>query len=103
MRTYKRIISLSKNDRGIWDLDTIKGCSSGMALDSAGCYGDCYAFKIARSYGIDFSKSVKRFFKDELHRRSIVRQIERVDMPFIRIGGSVIVTGKRLFHNFWQF
>ena len=42
MRTYKNIISLSKNGRGIWDLDTIKGCESGLLENDKGCYNDCY-------------------------------------------------------------
>lgn len=86
MREYKDIISLSKNGRGIWDLDTIKGCSSGIALDKKGCYGDCYAFKTANRYGIDFSKSIRRKFIDNSHRQSIINQIEKIDMKFIRIG-----------------
>jgi hypothetical protein len=44
MKEYKNIISLSKNERGIWDLDTIKGCKSGLLENPKGCYSDCYAF-----------------------------------------------------------
>lgn len=88
MRTYKPIISLSKNERGIWDLDTIKGCKSGLVENKKGCYGDCYAFKTAKRYGIDFSKSIERYFINEAHRKQIVKQIEKIDMPFIRIGCS---------------
>jgi hypothetical protein len=86
MRTYKNTISLSKNGRGIWDLDTIKGCESGTLENAKGCYGDCYALKTAKRYGIDFSKSIERHFESEQHRLQIVRQIEKIDMPFIRIG-----------------
>lgn len=86
MKTYKNIISLSKNERGIWDLDTIKGCESGILENPKGCYNDCYAFKTAKRYGIDFSKSVERYFLNEAHRLQIVRQIEKIDMDFIRIG-----------------
>ena len=75
MREYKNIISLSKNGRGIWDLDTTKGC-----------YGDCYAFRTANRYGIDFSKTILRSFKNEAHKNKIIRQIEKIDMDFIRIG-----------------
>jgi hypothetical protein len=88
MKKYKSIISLSKNERGIWDLDTIKGCNSGLNENKNGCYNDCYAYKIAKRYGIDFSKSIERNFENELHRKNIVKQIERIDMPFIRIGCS---------------
>ena len=86
MRTYKNTISLSKNERGIWDLDTIKGCESGLLENPKGCYNDCYAFKTAKRYGIDFSKSIERNFESEAHRLQIVRQIEKIDMDFIRIG-----------------
>jgi len=86
MRTYKNIISLSKNERGIWDLDTIKGCESGLLENSKGCYNDCYAYKTAKRYGIDFSKSIERNFENEAHKQSIIKKIEKIDMPFIRIG-----------------
>lgn len=88
MKTYKSIISLSKNERGIWDLDTIKGCKSGLLENPNGCYNDCYAYKTAKRYGIDFSKSIERYFENEIHRNLIVKQIEKIDMPFIRIGCS---------------
>lgn len=88
MKTYKSIISLSKNDRGIWDFDTSKGCTSGLSLNSSGCYGDCYAAKTARRYGKDFSKTVLRYFESESHRATIINQIKLIDMPFIRIGCS---------------
>lgn len=88
MKQYKDIISLSKNERGIWDLDTIKGCESGLNNNPKGCYNDCYAYKTAKRYGIDFSKSIKRRFLNTLHRNQIVKQIEKIDMPFIRIGCS---------------
>lgn len=86
MKTYKNIISLSKNERGIWDLDTIKGCESGVLENTKGCYNDCYALKTAKRYGIDFSKSIERSFLNEAHRLQIVKQIEKIDMDFIRIG-----------------
>lgn len=88
MKQYKNIISLSKNDRGIWDLDTIKGCKSGLEENPNGCYGDCYAYKTAKRYGIDFSNSIKRSFINETHRNLIIKRIEKIDMPFIRIGCS---------------
>lgn len=88
MKTYKNIISLTKNKRGIWDLDTIKGCKSGVENDSKGCYSDCYAMKTANRYGIDFSVSVNRNFLNIEHRNLIVNQIRKIDMPFIRIGCS---------------
>ena len=43
MKKYKPVITLTKNKRGIWDLDTVKGCKSGIDNNPNGCYGDCYA------------------------------------------------------------
>ena len=86
MRNYKDIISLSKNERGIWDLDTIKGCKSGVDANEKGCYNDCYALKTAKRYGIDFGNSIERKFLNESHKQQIINKIERIDMPFIRIG-----------------
>lgn len=88
MKQYKDTISLSKNERGIWDLDTIKGCASGLLENENGCYNDCYAYKTAKRYGIDFSKSIERNFLDYNHLQSIIKKIEKIDMPFIRIGCS---------------
>jgi hypothetical protein len=88
MRNYNTAISLIKNKRGIWDLDTIKGCSSGLKNNPLGCYNDCYAYKTAKRYGIDFSNSIERNFVDYNHLNQIINSIEKVDMPFIRIGCS---------------
>lgn len=77
MKQYKNTISLSKNGRGIWDLDTVKGCASGLKNHVNGCYGDCYAMKTAQRYGIDFSTSVERHFIDEAHKQHIIRMIEK--------------------------
>lgn len=88
MREYSGIISLTKNDRGIYTLDTSIGCSSGMAATVGGCYGDCYSAKFAKIYGYDFSKTVVRSFKSEKHKRDIVNAISKIKLPFIRIGSS---------------
>lgn len=86
MREYKRTISLTKNSRGIYSLDTSLGCSSGLKDNPKGCYNDCYAAKSAKLYGYDFSKTVLRDFKNESHRKEIVRKISRIPLPFVRIG-----------------
>jgi len=88
MRNYSPIISLTKNSRGIYSLDTSIGCKSGMENELGGCYNDCYAAKSAKLYGYDFSKTILRSFKDEKHRKKIVIQISKIPMPFIRIGTS---------------
>lgn len=87
MRLYEPYITLQKNGRGIWDLDVSKGCSSGMT-EKGGCYGECYAAKSATRRGIDFSTTVLRRFKNKAHQAKIIREINRADMKFIRIGCS---------------
>lgn len=88
MREYKNTITLTKNGRGIWTLDTIIGCKSGLEKDKKGCFSDCYASRNARIYGYDFSKNVLRHFKDYKHLQSIIKKINNLDFEFIRIGNS---------------
>ena len=98
MKTYKDEITLIKNGRGCYILDTVKGCPAGNLYDGRGCYADCYAKNIADRYGFDFTKvKLRRFagnddqylmfgFKDSAHLNRIVREIKSSDMPFVRIG-----------------
>lgn len=86
MRQYSEKISLTKNSRGIYSLDTSMGCSSGMANNKGGCYNDCYAAKSAKLYGYDFSKTVLRSFENKYHEREIINAISRIDLDFVRIG-----------------
>lgn len=88
MKQYSGRISLVKNSRGIYSLDTVMGCASGMANEPGGCYGDCYAANASKRYGYDFSASVLRHFDNEAHRRSIVNRINRIPLDFVRIGSS---------------
>lgn len=87
MRTYNSEISLVRNSRGVYCIDTTMGCATGM-LQVGGCYGDCYAAKTAKRYGHDFGKTVLRKFTGEGHKREILSQITKIRMPFIRIGCS---------------
>lgn len=49
------------NRKGVLDVDTVKGCPAGMAkYPGGGCYQLCYAAKMARLYGYDFSKGTTR-------------------------------------------
>jgi hypothetical protein len=89
MKQYKSVISLSKNGRGIWDFDTTKGCSNGIAqMGERGCYDDCYAARSAKIRGYDFGKTVLRDFTGVAHQRKVIDQINRIDSSFIRIGCS---------------
>jgi hypothetical protein len=88
MKTYSKDISLTRNDRGVYCIDTTIGCASGLAENPKGCYGDCYAYRSAKIYGYDFSKTVLRDFKNSIHKNEILRQIAKVKLPFVRIGCS---------------
>lgn len=61
LREYLPILTVQENQKGVLDVDTVKGCTIGMqARPDGGCYGECYAAKIAARYGIDFTVSVSR-------------------------------------------
>lgn len=98
MKTYKPVITLVRNERGCYILDTVKGCSVCGKEKPLGCYDNCYAKNIASRYGFDFSQTVKREFEhntaqlyfygfeDGRHESDIIAQIKKIKMPFIRIG-----------------
>ena len=88
MQEYTNKITLSKNARGIYSLDPSMGCYSGMQHNNKGCYNDCYAARYSKKYGYDFSKTTLRYFENESHKHRIIKQINRIDMPFIRMGTS---------------
>lgn len=61
MMDYDDKLTATINRKGVLDIDTVKGCRSGVKIyPNGGCYGLCYAFKMAAVYGFDFSKSVSR-------------------------------------------
>lgn len=98
MKTYKGVITLNKNSRGCYIIDTVKGCTAGSLHGGKGCYGDCYAKNIADRYGFDFLTVKARKFEentdqvylfglgDETHKNKILKEIRAADMPFVRIG-----------------
>jgi hypothetical protein len=88
MRLYSNKISLVENERGIFSIDPVMGCASGLKLNKAGCYSDCYSAKSAKLYGYDFSTNVKRYFKSLQHFYEVINEIKRIDLPFIRMGSS---------------
>lgn len=88
MGEYTNTITLTNNSRGIWSIDPTIGCASGMVGTINGCYGDCYAARYSKKYGYDFSKTVLRYFKDDKHIKSIVNRINKIELPFIRMGTS---------------
>ncbi len=88
MRDYSNKITLTKNSRGIYSLDTSMGCTSGTKNNKNGCYDDCYAARYGNKYGYNFSNTQLRFFEDEKHIKSIIRKINNIDSDFIRVGTS---------------
>lgn len=86
MRSYTNKITLTKNSRGIWSLEPIIGCYHGTLNKPRGCFNDCYAADIAKRYGYDFSKVVRRYFESDKHAASIIKKIDKIDMPFVRLG-----------------
>jgi len=88
VRQYSDVISLSKNARGVYSIDTIMGCNSGTKDSERGCYNDCYAANYARRYGYNFGHIVRRGFKGVRGPQKLVSQINKIDMPFVRIGTS---------------
>lgn len=86
MSEYTHKITLSQNERGVWDLDPFKGCSDGLENNPNGCYGVCYAANIAKFRGYDFSKTIKRDFIDEKHEQKIFNKLKQI--PFVRMGVS---------------
>jgi hypothetical protein len=86
-RLYHDSITATVNAKGCMDVDTVKGCTPGMSAKEGGCYGECYAAKIAFRYGIDFETSVVRGFVDRWqHRDILVRQLRAHYLPWYRIG-----------------
>lgn len=60
-RVYRGVLTATENRKGVLDVDTVKGCSIGMSkYPNGGCYYECYAYKTAKMYGIDFSVSISR-------------------------------------------
>lgn len=88
MREYSNKISLAKNARGIYSLDPSIGCKSGMDNEIGGCFNDCYAYKSAKLYGYDFSKTILRYFENEKHKKEVLNKINNVKLDFIRMGTS---------------
>tara|TARA_Y100000310_G_scaffold49910_1_gene46087 strand:- start:1575 stop:2384 length:810 start_codon:yes stop_codon:yes gene_type:complete len=101
MKKYQSRLTASVNTKGVLDVDTVKGCSSGMkAYPAGGCYDLCYAAKLATLYGYDFSESISREFATEQYNTrqillsfvgevgsvQIARLVRRHKLSWFRIG-----------------
>lgn len=86
-RAYRDILTADVNEKGVLDVDTVKGCTAGMnARPVTGCYGGCYAAKIARFRGIDFSRAVTRKVGSASNARKIERAVRAAPEGFFRVG-----------------
>jgi hypothetical protein len=86
LRRYLPILTAVENQKGVLDVDTVKGCTLGMrAYPETGCYGECYAKKIAARYGIDFTTSVSRKLTP-WSRRTVFFAIRDFPASWYRIG-----------------
>jgi len=86
LRKYSSKITLTQTSRGVWGLDTVKGCKYGTVSNKNGCYGICYACSVANRYGYDFSNSTIRRFESKSHINDTVEKICMIKSDFIRIG-----------------
>jgi len=85
-RFYRGVISASENRKGVLDVDTVKGCSFGLHRHpNGGCYGECYALKIARQYGVEFSRSVSRLPTPKAFR-AVFFSVQQFKASWYRIG-----------------
>src|SRR5512139_2741681 len=85
---YGDALTVAVNRKGVIDVDTVKGCTFGMrAYPEGGCYGECYARKIALRNNIDFSMSVSRGLVDQwAHRDVLIKQLLDQPQAWYRIG-----------------
>lgn len=87
LRNYSNILTADVNQKGVLDVDTVKGCTAGMtARPDHGCYNACYAENIARFRGMDFSRAVVRKVFGSAHAERIVRAVKAAPQGFFRIG-----------------
>ena len=86
MKEYIDKITSGVNDKGVYDIDTVKGCELGLKNNPDGCWGLCYAKKIADRYGIDFSKSVVRRSESFSQIQKTIKEIKNLPILFSRIG-----------------
>lgn len=85
---YKPLLTAVHNGKGVLDVDTVKGCKFGLlAYPDGGCYGECYANKIAKRYGIDFSVSVPRLF-NKVNIYNVFRTVKEHYNYWYRVGVS---------------
>lgn len=86
-RQYLPVLTISENRKGVLGIDSVKGCSAGMsAYPKGGCYGECYACKISKRTGIDFTKSVSRRYYGQWHKSTLCLTLNKFNHNWYRIG-----------------
>ena len=86
LKEYNPCLTVSLNKKGVLDVDTVKGCTLGMdAHPKAGCYDNCYAYKIASARGFNFRKSVSRKIYTQ-DKQKIENMVKKHPFTWFRIG-----------------
>ena len=86
-KRYHPVLTVAINGKGVLDVDTVKGCELGMKnYPDGGCYGECYAYKNAHTYGIDFTTSVSRQFMGREHKGTLMRIMLQNESGWYRVG-----------------
>lgn len=97
-KEYKGSLTATINAKGVLDVDTVKGCTIGMRVyKKTGCYGLCYANKIASFYGYDFSKAVSRNAEQNDSEQKLL-----FDIPGANVSNDVIATVKNHHLKFFR-
>lgn len=87
MRLYREWLTAEVNNKGVLDVDVVKGCTAGMAANKPnGCYGACYAAAIAKFRGVDFTQAVVRRVMSHAHAKEIERIVKAAPLGFFRVG-----------------
>jgi len=87
MRPYGNLLTVDINQKGVLDVDVVKGCTSGIAAHGErGCYQACYAATIAKFRGIDFSRAVVRTVQSKAQAIEIENAVKAAPLGFFRVG-----------------
>ena len=87
VRPYGGLLTVDINQKGVLDVDVVKGCSAGIgAHGEKGCYQACYAASIARFRGIDFSRAVTRTVRSSAQAKQIEDAVKAAPLGFFRVG-----------------
>lgn len=87
LRRYSNVLTADVNEKGVLDVDVVKGCTMGMAArPDGGCYNACYAATIAKFRGLDFTQAVVRTVHTSAQARHIEQAVKSSPEGFFRVG-----------------